>query len=101
MASHNRPLEFIGGSDVRITNVNEPALRHDMRCWYETIGGRMPIGWHVVTLCYATAAILVGWWPWNILLLLLLFPIRNTRVRHSRTERNNAADLISVGGSST
>ena len=49
--------------------------------WYEFITGRMPIGWRVVAVCYATAAILLGWWPWNFLLLLLLFPIRNKRVR--------------------
>jgi hypothetical protein len=42
---------------------------------------RIPIGWHVVTVCYATAVILLGWWPWNLFLLLLLFPIRNERVR--------------------
>ena len=41
----------------------------------------MPIGGHVVAVCYSTVAILLGWWPWNLLLLLLLFPIRNKRVR--------------------
>jgi hypothetical protein len=51
------------------------------RRWYEAITGRMPITWHVVAVCYATAAIFLGWWPWNFLLLLLLFPIRNKRVR--------------------
>jgi hypothetical protein len=50
------------------------------RC-YEAITGRMPIGWHVVAVCYATTAILLEWWLWNFLLLLLLFPIRNKRVR--------------------
>ena len=42
---------------------------------------RMPILWHVVAVCYAAAAIFLGWWPWNFFLLLLLFPIRNKRVR--------------------
>jgi hypothetical protein len=45
------------------------------------ITGLMPIGRHVVAVCYATAAIFLGWWPWNFLLLLLLFPIRNRHVR--------------------
>jgi hypothetical protein len=40
------------------------------RRWYERITGRMPVGWYVVALCYATPVILVGWWPWNILLIL-------------------------------
>jgi hypothetical protein len=48
---------------------------------YEGITGRMPSGWYVVAVCYATAAILLGWVPWNFLLLLLLFPIRNKRLR--------------------
>jgi hypothetical protein len=58
------------------------AVTEDLnRRWYETITGRMPIDWHVVAVCYATAAIFLGWWPWNFLLLLLPFPIRNKRVR--------------------
>ena len=57
------------------------ATKDPSRRWYEAITGRMPIGWHVVAVCYATAAIFLGWWPWNFLLLLLLFPIRNKRVR--------------------
>ena len=57
------------------------ATKDPKRRWYEAITGRMPIGWHVAAVCYATAAIFLGWWPWNFLLLLLLFPIRNKRVR--------------------
>ena len=101
---------FVGGSDARIIMGNDEAgliqlwrekrgevepedLSGNLivqlglateelnRRWYEAITGRMPIGWHVVAVCYATAAILLGWWPWNFLLLLLLFPIRNKRVR--------------------
>ena len=58
---------------------------------YETITVRMPIGWHVAAVCYATTAIFLGWWPWNFLLLLLVFPIRNKRVRFYafRTTRSN------------
>jgi hypothetical protein len=51
------------------------------RGWYEAITCRMPSGWHVMAVCYATVAILLGWWPWNFLLLLLLFPIANELVR--------------------
>jgi hypothetical protein len=47
------------------------------RWWYEHITGRMPVGWYIVVLCYATAVILVGWWPWNILLTLPVLPSRN------------------------
>ena len=39
----------------------------------KTITGRMPLGWHLVAVCYATAVILLGWYPWNFLLILLLF----------------------------
>ena len=105
---------FIGGSDARIIMGNDEAallrlwrdMRHEVgredlpldvatghtnRRWYKAITGRMPIGWHVVAVCYATAAIFLGWWPWNFLLLLLLFPIRNKRVRFYafRTTRSN------------
>ena len=67
------------------------ATKDPNRRWYEAITGRMPIGWHVVAVCYATAAIFLGWWPWNFFLLLLLFPIRNKRVRFYafRTTRSN------------
>jgi hypothetical protein len=95
---------IIGGSDAQTIIGNDEAavlrlsrdMRHEVeredlplcvatkdpyRRWHEPITGRMPISWHVVTVCYATAAILLGWWPWNFLLLLLLFPIRNKRAR--------------------
>ena len=51
------------------------------RRWYEAVTGRMPIGRHIVALCYATAVILLEWWPWNILLILLLLPGGNNRLR--------------------
>ena len=94
---------FIGGSDARIFIGDDKAalfrvwrdMRHEFertdllgvatkdtsRRWYEAITGWMPIRWHGVAVCYATTAIFLGWWPWNFLLLLLLFPIRNKRVR--------------------
>jgi hypothetical protein len=99
------PRYFVGGSDARIImGSDEPArlrrLWRNMRAeverqdvpfgvasedpsrrWYEALTGRMPGGWHVVAVCCATAAIFLGWWPWNFLLLLLLFPIRNKRLR--------------------
>jgi hypothetical protein len=93
---------FSGGSDARmILRDDEVALLplwRDMRAEVEredlplgvatkdpnrrwAITGRTPIGWHVVAVCYATAAIFLGWWPWNFVLLLLLFPISNRCVR--------------------
>jgi hypothetical protein len=74
---------FIGGSrDIR-PEVRREGLplgvvtKDPNRRWYEQITGRIPVGWYVVAVCYATAAILLGWWPWNFLLLLLLPPISN------------------------
>jgi hypothetical protein len=105
---------FLGSSEARIIlNDDEPGLlqlwrdiraevkREDLplgvatkdsnRRWYEALTGRVPIGWQVVAVCYATAAILLGCWPWNLLLLLLLFPIRNKRLRFYafQTTRSN------------
>jgi hypothetical protein len=40
---------------------------------YERITHRVPIGWYIVAVCYATAVILLGWRPCSILLILLLF----------------------------
>lgn len=45
------------------------------------VTGRMPIGWHIVAVCYATAVILLGTPPWNVLLILLLLPGGNNRLR--------------------
>jgi hypothetical protein len=89
---------FFAGSDARVT-IDAPALlrlwrdmrqevgREDLpldvatkdpsRRWYEAITGQMPIA----AVCYATATMLLGWWPWNFLLLLLLFSIRNRSAR--------------------
>jgi hypothetical protein len=95
---------FIGGSDARI-NYNQEAARLRLsdekrgeiepedRCgnlivqfgvategpnrrWYECMTDRMPVGWYIASITYATAVILVECWPWNILLILLLFPSR-------------------------
>jgi hypothetical protein len=43
------------------------------RRWYEAITGRMPVGWYIAAVYYATVVILLGWPPWNALLILLLF----------------------------
>jgi hypothetical protein len=52
--------------------------------WYGCITGRMSPGRYIVALCYATAVILVGWWPWNVLLILPALPSRNhNRIRFS------------------
>jgi hypothetical protein len=81
---------FIGGSDARIIlGDDEAALLRLWRekrgevepedrsaNWYKTITGRMPVGRYIVALCYATAVIFLGWWPWNILLILPALPSR-------------------------
>jgi hypothetical protein len=36
-----------------------------------------PLSSHILVLCYATAVLLLGWWPWNSLLILLLFACSN------------------------
>jgi hypothetical protein len=48
-------------------------LEKQNRRWHETITGRMPLAWYTVAITYATAVILLGQWPWNIVLILLLF----------------------------
>ena len=104
MENHSSRCDLIGGSDARIITADDgPAFprlwrgiraavegkdlplglgtKHANRRWYQAITGGVPIGWHVAAVCYATAAFFLGWWPWNFLLLLLLFPITNKRVR--------------------
>ena len=83
---------FIGGSDPRITlgddktilmrlwrekhpeaepdNLPRKPAENLSRRWYEDITGGMPIGTYFVTAFYATAVILVGYAPWNSLLIL-------------------------------
>src|SRR6516165_7164389 len=51
------------------------------RRWHETITGRMPLGWYIVAILYAAVAILLGWWPWNILLILVLLLNRDEVLR--------------------
>jgi hypothetical protein len=45
--------------------------------WYYLITGRIPVGSYAVAVCYATVVIYLGWYPWNFLLVGLLFLIRN------------------------
>jgi hypothetical protein len=70
--------------------------------WYKAGTGRMPIGWHTAAVCYASAVILLGWWPWNFLLLLLLFPIENKCVRFYavRATLSDQPTSTSVSGTS-
>jgi hypothetical protein len=42
------------------------------RCRHGTITGQVPVGYIVATIC-VTAILLLAYWPWNILLILLLF----------------------------
>jgi hypothetical protein len=71
------PKDLSGNLIVQLENATEDLNRR----WYGCISRRMSVGRYIVALCYAIAVILVGWWPWNILLLLLLFPIGNESVR--------------------
>jgi hypothetical protein len=46
-------------------------------CWHSLITGGIPVGSYAVAVCCATAVIYLGWYPWNFLLVGLLFLIRN------------------------
>jgi hypothetical protein len=54
---------------------------------YERITGGMTIGAYVVTVSYATAVILVGCAPWNILLILGLLLSRDEVLRDGISSR--------------
>jgi hypothetical protein len=99
---------FLGTSDRRIIwDDDEPGplqLWRDMRAKVERedlppgvstkdATGRMPTSWRVVAVCYATAAILLGWWPWNFLLLLLLFG-SSKHLRYGGFDKAPARDLV-------
>jgi hypothetical protein len=42
--------------------------------WYASITGGMPLGWYIVAVCCGTIVILLGLYPWGILLVLLSLP---------------------------
>jgi len=85
---------FVSDSDARIImGKDEAAL---LRLWperreeveREDLSGNLiaPLAVatrYIVTVCYATTVISLGWYPWNFLLVGLLFLIRNKRV-HER-----------------
>ena len=85
---------FVSDPDARIiTGKDEAAL---LRLWperreeveREDLSGNLiaPLAVatrYIVTVCYATTAISLGWYPWNFLLVGLLFLIRNKQV-HER-----------------
>jgi hypothetical protein len=68
------------------------------RCGYDAITGRMPISWSVIASCYATAAILLASWPWNFLLLLLLFLSNRVRFHALRTTRSDGPERAGASG---
>ena len=51
------------------------------RHWSELITGGMSMGTYVVTAFYATAVILVGYAPWNVLLIFGLLLSRDEVLR--------------------
>ena len=68
------------------------------RRWYETITGGIPLVWYTLGVCYATAAILLGWYPWNFLVILLLFS-SSKHLQLSAIDNANEEDgLWSSGG---
>jgi hypothetical protein len=68
---------------LAITGANSKAsTKHPRRRWYEVITGGMPIGLYIVTALYATAVILVGCAPWNLLLILALLLSRDEVLRY-------------------
>ena len=71
-----------------ITGATMKASKKDARRhWSELITGGMPIGTYVVTAFYATAVILVGYAPWNILLVLALLLSRDDVLRYAISSR--------------
>ena len=64
----------------RITGA-KASTKDARRCWSKLITGGMPIGTYVVTAFYAAAVILVGYAPWNILLILGLLLSRDEVLR--------------------
>ena len=85
-ASHTPPIET---ETILLELWREMSRRADRdnpteeqsRRWHETITGRMPLGWYIVAILYATVDILLGWWPWNILLILVLLLNRDEVLR--------------------
>jgi hypothetical protein len=59
------------------------ASRNLNRRRYVAIAGGVSSSWYIVTVCYATTVISLGYYPWNFLLVGLLFLIRNKRL-HER-----------------
>ena len=57
------------------------------RPWSELITGGLPVGTYLVTAFYATAVILVGCAPWNILLILGLLLSRDEVLRFRISSR--------------
>jgi hypothetical protein len=98
---------FIGGSDARIIMedlsgnllVQLGLATEDLnRRWYQTITGRVRVGLYIVAVCYATMAILLGWYPWNALLILLLFS-SSKYLRLRPLDEAQATDVACRGGS--
>src|SRR5262249_7221820 len=65
--------------------------------WYEAIAGGVPLGSYIVTLCYAIAVILLWRYPWNFLLLGLLFLIRNKPLREPAFVRYSSRMRMLIG----
>jgi hypothetical protein len=60
-----------------IEALSENSTPHPNTSWHYLITGSIPVGSYAAAVCYATTVIYLGWYPWNFLLLGLLFLIRN------------------------
>src|SRR5262245_44610760 len=67
------------------------------RRWYEAFAGGVPLGSYIVTLCYAIAVILLWRYPWNFLLVGLLFLIRNKPLRERAFVRYSCRVRMRIG----
>jgi hypothetical protein len=54
---------------------------------------------NIWALCYATAVLLLGWWPWNVLLILLLLLCRGKPLRFGAFEVMSSGPFCRRGSS--
>jgi hypothetical protein len=68
-----------------------PCTKRARQRWYEVITGGMPIGLYIVTAFYATAVILVGCAPSNVILILALLLSRDEVLWHRISFRRGSS----------
>jgi hypothetical protein len=65
-----KPEDLSGNLIVQPDLATEDLDQH----WHAAITGGMPLRWYIVAVCCGTIVILLGWYPWGILLVLLSLP---------------------------